>query len=162
MRRTKAMWMIGGAALLGMMLFSMGAVVFADDRDDDDGKPKHCERRLVGKTFQCEVIDQDGSEGTVIGTFTAPGTSGDFDLTVVEPDGESFHYGCSCRARGTFRDPDFDQDSEEYICANVEAAGEAVVGRVTRSGKISGESVQVGEEADAIGLSSLFRCRRKS
>jgi hypothetical protein len=98
----------------------------------------------------------------VIGTFTAPGTSGDFDLTIVEPDGDSFRYGCSCRAEGTFHEPDFDQDPAGFICANVEVAGEAVVGRVTRSGKIRAESVQVGEEADAIGLSSLFRCRLQS
>jgi hypothetical protein len=73
-----------------------------------------------------------------------------------------FRYGCSCRARGTFRAPEFDQDPAEFICANVEVAGEAVVGRVTRSGEIRAESVQVGQEADAIGLSSLFRCRRKN
>jgi hypothetical protein len=154
--------MMVGVALLGMMLFSAGAVVFANDRDNGTGRPEHCERRLVGKTFQCEAIDQEGSKGTVIGTFTAPGTLGDFDLTIVEPNGDSFHYGCSCRAGGTFRDPDFDQDPAEFICANAEVAGEAVVGQVTRSGKISAESVQVGEEADAIGLSSLFRCRRQS
>ena len=160
MRRTREMWMMGEVAFFSMLLVSMGATGFADDREDD-GRNKTCEERLVGKTFHCEAIGQDGSEGTVIGTVTAPGTLGDFDLTVVEPEGDSFHYGCSCRAGGTFRDPHFDQDPAKFLCA-AEVGGEAVVGRVTRSGEIRSESVQVGKEADAIGLSTLFRCRPKS
>lgn len=138
--------MIVIAGWLGVTMLPVGGTVFAAT----------CQDQLVDETFTCEFIDQGGGPGTETWQFTAPGTLGDFDLTVTDT-GQT--RGCSCQARGTFRDPEFDQNRAEFLCGLPAGdIAEAMSGRVTLFGEISAENVQFGGSTP--GVSTLFRCRK--
>jgi hypothetical protein len=58
MQRTKGMWAMVVAGVLGLTLLPMGAAVYAN-----------CTENLVGKIFQCQGKLQDGATGSEAWAF---------------------------------------------------------------------------------------------
>jgi hypothetical protein len=61
---------------------------------------------------------------------------------------------------GNLDNPRFDQDENEFICAQPldENSPLALVGKVAGGGKITGEAVNAGPGPNPPGTSTLFEC----
>lgn len=99
-------------------------------------------------------MNQNGDRGQETWQFSPPGL-GEFQLTFPSEPG-SIALGCSWRADGDLKDPDFDQNDVAFLCAGAGAAddAQAIVGNLTDDGTFKAEGVQTA------GFSNLFKCKK--
>jgi hypothetical protein len=161
MRRSLAMCAMVVAGMLSWPMLPMGVTRLAEAQSTT------CEENLVGKAFTCTNVGQEPGEADelcLVFVSSVPPPEeliGDFQLNITLlaggpdggpppcPGGFSNPIGCSCRPTGSINDPDpnFDQDSNAFLCTGVIPFGPigpiAFVGRLTGSA-LNGDGVFLG------------------
>jgi hypothetical protein len=115
------------------------------------GHATNCEDLLGDNIYRCQGKSEFGVEPfdeCFRFSSTTPTVSSKFDLTV---DGLEDTLGCSCKAKGNFTTPTWN-DSKEWVCVTP-SSGFTWGGKVGGKGKISKVYA-----ADAGGITYTFNC----
>jgi hypothetical protein len=137
------------AGFAAVLMLSAVVMFLLGNLSSAEAKGGNCQSKLVGKAYDCEVKDSEGSTGSGCIEFESGKISIDFDLLIGSDD-----YGCACDTTGSFKSPKFDASSSSFECLSI-AAGFLINGNV-KSKKITGQSI------DESGNSEILSCTERS
>jgi hypothetical protein len=111
----------------------------------------NCQAKLLANFWECTYNFSDGETVGDCLDFSSSGFANDFDLT-------SSNFGnfvCACDATGSFNSPKFDSSGSAFECVNTGGSGFQYNGKL-KSKKLGGQVI------DALGLSGVFECTKRS
>jgi hypothetical protein len=130
--------LFGGVVVSGFVM-----VLLASSLSEAAG---NCQSKLLGKTYNCTVEDQDFGEDAFTFVFKTGGFSRNFDLFI-----DSAEYGCSCNTTGSVGSPKFNSSSSNFECISTNDA-------YLINGKVNGKKISgQGTAKDGDGI--IFSCK---
>ena len=129
-----------GAAVVAGAFFAAGGALAGPN----------CEEILNNNGYVCQLKASFGDEEDPEAFFQF-NSNGDFTLFV---DGLGFPLTCSCKTKGSFKNPKFDASKDFHCVGGGEGFALSLAGKVSGSGK----KIKKGEIANSDGDTLVFEC----